>query len=69
MGNLDKSVWQKEGATSDAPLKMVDDFTKKYGFRYTPTILFPNGTINEGDVKIDKLKEYLYHYDTKLTGN
>lgn len=50
---------RKMGEVSNAPTKIAEDFVEKYGLRYTPTVVYPNGAASEGDIDIDKLLSFL----------
>lgn len=54
-----ETTGRKMGEKSTAPTEMTNAFIEKYGLRYSPTIVFPNGEANEGDITIDKLIPYL----------
>lgn len=49
-----------------APVEKTQSYVEKFGLRYTPTILFPNGGKSEGDLESAKLKQYLEVFDKTI---
>lgn len=58
-----KTTGRTDTGKSEAPTAKTKELIEKFGLRYTPTILMPNGGISEGDIEADKLKQYLSVYD------
>lgn len=61
-----KITGRTENPTVKAPVEKTQSYVEKFGLRYTPTILFPNGGKSEGDLEASKLKQYLEVFDKTI---
>lgn len=66
-----EKVWEEwikvsgrvENKDVKAPIEETKKIIEEFGLRYTPTVLFPNGSVSEGDVSINDFQKYLSVYD------